>query len=299
MKTQSLLSVPAMAFSLLAIPVMQARSIELDFFDLTPGEGDISFGWVGDLVRVSVIIDLGTGEYSSHWYSGDLYPYFFEPIDYVLLLGNTRTGEVVDLSHSITSWTIFGTRDFYGREIALTGWQDGDAIVTYGSGEAFAEPFVSGIFSTDPTITSADTYDLLEQAGIVEAPVGDISPVDPGPDEDLPEEPSDNEDDEPLDSDGDGIPDEFDLADNSDLGTTVTLLGQDTGITNNLGDLVVDENGMTLADIIRACEEEAAAGARNDGQYVQQLVKDFKLLEEAGWITSRERALLVKIVAHK
>lgn len=88
-----------------------------------------------------------------------------------------------------------------------------------------------------------------------------------------------NDPDEWADSDGDGVGDNADPFPNSDQSATVTVDGTDTGITNqSLGD------GSTFNDRIGVCKVDA----RNHGEYVRCVVKLTDSWKQAGLISGRE-----------
>ena len=96
----------------------------------------------------------------------------------------------------------------------------------------------------------------------------------------------------PLDSDGDGIPDNFptgsDDCDNSDLDETVVVDGCDSGVEN-----VLAENGCTISDDILEC----ADGARNHGKFVSCVAKLTNRLKKTGLISGKEKGAIQRCAA--
>jgi len=80
---------------------------------------------------------------------------------------------------------------------------------------------------------------------------------------------------QPVDSDGDGVPDSLDECADSDLSSTVILNRCDSGVPNeDLG------NGCTTTDVISACDA--------DNRYLQCVSRATRDLQQAGTITRRE-----------
>ena len=87
-----------------------------------------------------------------------------------------------------------------------------------------------------------------------------------------------------ADVDGDGIPDEEDNCDESDLGPTIVITGCDTGVENLLTD-----DGCTLADIYRSIE----GSARNRGEYISSVATISNGLVKRGLISPRDRGRIM------
>ncbi|HSH09704.1 MAG TPA: hypothetical protein VK995_04915 [Oceanipulchritudo sp.] len=269
-----------LGMGLLASSPLFPQSATFTFIDPSFGDPSEPFGIIGDVVEGQVTIDLSTGQYTIIWVASE-YMDFYNPAEYVLNLYNTRTSELVTLSHLDESDLVKSSMSFSGGVTLLSTWENNDLIVTAGTTSTGVN-FTSGIFSTDPFFNwLGGDFDKVDYGGLLVVEGVDREPAPLPPSEPEP------------DSDGDGIPDTIDPFDFSDLSPTVALLGIDTGIPNG----TTDEPGATLADIIADLEQEAAANARNNGQYTQQLVKDFKLLEEDGWLTAKQRAQLIRIIA--
>ena len=66
---------------------------------------------------------------------------------------------------------------------------------------------------------------------------------------------------EPVDSDGDGVPDDEDDCPDSDLGTTIVIDGCDTGVENQLL-----EDGCTMADLIAQCADDDEDGDEDEDE---------------------------------
>lgn len=84
----------------------------------------------------------------------------------------------------------------------------------------------------------------------------------------------------PGDSDGDGIPDNQDSCPNSDLSSTVTVNGIDTGVTNS-----VQPDGCSIMDLI--------AGVSSPHKMAHVLDR----LEDTGVITERQKGKIVRAAA--
>jgi hypothetical protein len=261
------------AMGVLGLPAIQAQSIQFTFTDGSVPEGDAASVFVGDIIGGQVDIDTTSGNYTVTWVANpDMV--FMGPLQFILNLGNAGLGDVVSLSQDYEGYDLMETYSYSGNEPALMDWMPGDIIVTSGTVEEYGVAFDSGIFSLFPDVGSLLGTDLLNHAGVLEG--------------DSPPPPSDP----PVDSDGDGILDEEDPFPNSDLGPTVILLGEDSGVPN-----VFIGTGTTLADAVQSMEQAAAAEAKNHGDYVQTLAKAMKLLERDGWIDGRQRAKLLRVIA--
>jgi len=93
----------------------------------------------------------------------------------------------------------------------------------------------------------------------------------------------------PVDSDGDGVPDENDECDNSNLSLTVVIDGCDSGVANHLF-----EDGCTMADRIAACAEEAG----NHGAFVGCVGELTKSRARDEIITPRDVGPIRRCAAH-
>ena len=87
------------------------------------------------------------------------------------------------------------------------------------------------------------------------------------------------------DADLEGIADDLDQCAGSDLRATVFVDGLNTGVEND-----VLPTGCTVADLIA----NAAAGAKNHGQFVSAVVHLTKSLQAQGFITDEEQKILHK-----
>lgn len=96
----------------------------------------------------------------------------------------------------------------------------------------------------------------------------------------------------PLDTDGDGIPDDFptgsDECDESDLSETVIIDGCDSGVENALF-----ENGCTISDDIMEC----ADGAKNHGKFVSCVSKLANGLKKDGLISGKKKGAIQSCAA--
>ncbi len=92
----------------------------------------------------------------------------------------------------------------------------------------------------------------------------------------------------PFDSDDDGVPDDADECDHSNLSETVVIDGCDSDVGNRLF-----EDGCTMADRIAACAEQAE-DHRDFKQCVKRLTKDWV---RKGLLTPRERRAIRRCAA--
>ncbi len=119
---------------------------------------------------------------------------------------------------------------------------------------------------------------------------GDAAPVDtdgdgvPDDEDVFPNDPN-----EWADSDSDGVGDNADLNDNSDLRATVVVGGSDTGVANQMV-----SDGLSIQDRINDIE---AAVYRNHGQYVSTVDHFAEALLAAGVITDEEADAIVSSAA--
>ena len=91
------------------------------------------------------------------------------------------------------------------------------------------------------------------------------------------------------DADNEGIADDLDDCDASDLSDTIIVGGEDTGIAS-----LLFTNGCTMNDYVIA----AAADARNHGAFVSAIAHLGNSWRKAGFITNKEKATLQKAAAH-
>lgn len=90
----------------------------------------------------------------------------------------------------------------------------------------------------------------------------------------------------PLDSDNDGVPNNEDECPNSDLSTTVTIDGCNSGVTNSLS--VLGKTGCTISDLIGQC----TIGAKNHGKFVSCISNLTNALKTAGIITGTQKGAI-------
>ncbi|WP_412063049.1 hypothetical protein [Rubrivirga sp. IMCC45206] len=91
-----------------------------------------------------------------------------------------------------------------------------------------------------------------------------------------------------ADSDGDGVPDDEDPFPNSDLGPTVVVDGDDTGVGNHLF-----PTGATFNDLLGQC----AADAATHGEFVSCVSHLTNEWKAAGLISGREKGRIVRAAA--
>lgn len=94
------------------------------------------------------------------------------------------------------------------------------------------------------------------------------------------------------DSDGDGVGNNADQNDSSDLSATVVIDCNNSGVANGLV-----SNGLTLADLINAAAVECKATAKNHGAYTSCVGKTLNALKAAGTITETQKEALQAAVA--
>jgi hypothetical protein len=263
----------ALAFSL---STLSAETLTFSFTDPSIQDGDVASVFVGDVIGGEVEIDSATGDYTVTWYASTQ-TLFLPPLEFILNLGNATTGDVISLSADYQSISPLDAFTYSGSDPALLDWMPGDPVVTAGDAASFGVDFGSGIFTLFPGLPPELGSDLVNAAGSLEGSVAVPPAV--------------------QDADGDGLADDLDPFPNSDLGPTVVLLGVDTGVPNVIPGLPVSETGTSLADVVQALHEAAAAEARNHGGHVSQLGKGLKTLVRDGWISERQRAEILRVVA--
>ncbi|MBT5927924.1 MAG: hypothetical protein HOH33_15025, partial [Verrucomicrobia bacterium] len=89
------------------------------------------------------------------------------------------------------------------------------------------------------------------------------------------------------DVDGDGVPNESDDCEQSDLSEYIVIDGCMTGVVN-----VVTGTGCTLADILTDLIAQCAQGAKNHGQFVKCMAHELNDLKKSGVISVEEKELL-------
>ena len=261
----------------LALP-LQGSPYTYSFTDPSIQQEDLASVFTGDIISGLVEIYPESGNYTVTWVANSQ-AVFMPPLQFILNLGNKSLGDVVSLSVDYNGTALTDTYAYSGNDPALMNWLPGDVLVTSGSVEEFGVDFESGIFSLMFALPPEFSVDLLDYVGVLQ---GEVAP------------------DEPiiiLDSDGDGITDDLDPHPLSDMSPTIVLHGVDTGVPNIIPGMPVEETGTTLADVVHSLEQSARSGMKNHGDYVQQLSKDFKTLERDGWITGRQRAELLRVIA--
>lgn len=92
----------------------------------------------------------------------------------------------------------------------------------------------------------------------------------------------------PIDTDGDGVTDENDLCQDSDLTLTVIIDGCDSDVGNSLM-----ENGCTISDQIISCSD----GAENHGKFVSCVSKVINDLKKTGIITGQQKGAIQSCAA--
>ena len=96
-----------------------------------------------------------------------------------------------------------------------------------------------------------------------------------------------------VDTDLDGIDDAVDECLPSDLSTTVTINGVDTGIPNTTANAV----GCTLADLIQDMIDLCLDNAKNHGKFVSCVSHETNILKRARTISGQQKGKIQSIVA--
>lgn len=244
-----------------------------EFEDPLFDEFGVSYAF-GDVVNGVVVMDTDSGAFSVTWNaSGEG---FLSPVHLTLHMINPGASDMLTItgywngegdSRSVTfnSWD-----DELEPATGLGTWHAGQTVYTSGTFEGVN--YISGAYSPDMKLVES-----VQFSGALEVSPDDLSP------------PSD-------DIDGDGIADNSDEWNYSDTSETVYLLGIDTGILNRLPDGITTRSGHTLADVVQLLEMAAAEDAKNHGQYVQELVRSYKMLVKDGLITQQQHVTLVRII---
>lgn len=90
-----------------------------------------------------------------------------------------------------------------------------------------------------------------------------------------------------VDTDGDGVPDDVDACPESDLRPTVFIREIDTGVPNLIEGQAVNADGCSLADLVAAVIDDAAANARNHGEFVRVVARGLNQLRRQGLLPRR------------
>jgi hypothetical protein len=96
-----------------------------------------------------------------------------------------------------------------------------------------------------------------------------------------------------VDTDLDGIDDVVDECLPSDLSTTVTINGVDTGIPNTTANAV----GCTLADLIKDIIDVCLDNSKNHGKFVSCVSHETNILKRARTISGNQKGKIQSIVA--
>lgn len=90
-----------------------------------------------------------------------------------------------------------------------------------------------------------------------------------------------------VDTDGDGVADDVDACPESDLRPTVFIRDIDTGIPNLIDGQPVNADGCSLADLVAEVINDAAASARNRGEFLRAVVRGLNELHREGLLPRR------------
>jgi len=210
------------------------------------------------------------------------------------LLSNVGIRNIQDLAYD-PDGNLWGVS---GNGLYLIDMQNGVAqlLGTIGGdrqGNVYGISFdAAGHLWATATVTNAPLYEI-DLATLAASLVGytgidyprgcDIYVAPPPPP--APEEPQELP---PLDTDGDGYPDEDDAFPESDLRETVWVGEIDTGVPNTLF-----EDGSTIADLVGAL----AADADHAGQLVRGVTHLCISLRQDGWITGAQQGAIVRAAA--
>lgn len=236
-------------------------------FENTPSEEfGVSSYTYGDVVNGVVVMDSDSGAFSVTWNvagEGSL-----GPIQFTLHMINRSPGveNVVSTSETWIGGSVSEPKIFSFYDPGIMLWQKDQEISTYGTFNNV--DYISSAFSI-----FTNNKDLVEATGTLKI------------------------DSEPIsDLDEDSVEDSSDLWNESDTRETVYLLGINTWISNKVNGSLVTEDGFTLADIIQLLELAASEDAKNHGQYVQELVRSYKMLVKDDVITQKEHTSLIRII---
>jgi hypothetical protein len=94
-----------------------------------------------------------------------------------------------------------------------------------------------------------------------------------------------------TDADEDGVPDEEDDCDDSDINNTVSINGCDSGVANP-----VDDNGCSLADKVAVEVSAASQAARNHGQFVSAMAGRLNAMVADRAITPAQKGALMRCI---
>lgn len=264
-----------------------AESLQFSFQDNLSEEFGVNYAF-GDVVNGVVVMDTDSGAFSVTWnlVGGG----FLSPVHLNLhMINNAIENEnekMITIMGSYPGGYDISSITFKSDQLGpldtaiLSNWAPGQEITT--SGSVGGLDYVSGAYSKDWMTNELVLSDAVEFTGIL---TGD--PLAVPPQEDPPEL---------VDIDSDGIDDSVDEWTFSDKSETVFLLGINTWIPNKVHGMSVSETGHTLADIIQLLEMAASKDAWNHGQYVQELVRNYKMLVKDDLITQQEYMTLVRIV---
>ena len=98
----------------------------------------------------------------------------------------------------------------------------------------------------------------------------------------------------PVDTDGDGIPDNEDACNDSDLRQNVFIGGINSGVKNRM---LTSPKGCTLADLINELVVNALVDASNGGEFQSSFVFGIKSLKSDGTISGSEAGALKSTAA--
>ena len=93
--------------------------------------------------------------------------------------------------------------------------------------------------------------------------------------------------DEPVDTDGDGVPDAADKCPESDLRPELWIFNIRTSIPNLIGGKPVNADGCSLADLVNAMIADASKNARNRREFLWRVVRGLNDMRKSGLLPSR------------
>lgn len=96
-----------------------------------------------------------------------------------------------------------------------------------------------------------------------------------------------------TDSDGDGVNDDADQCQNTNLEGSVAVGGIETLVTNTF----FEATGCAISDIVGNVESDCSVGARNHGQFVSCFARGVNDLKSTGVLTGKEKGELQSAAA--
>jgi hypothetical protein len=272
MKSNSVILSPVIGL-LIGSLSLSGESLLFQFQDTAFEEFGVSYAF-GDVVNGVVVMDTDSGAFSVTWNASGVG--FLSPIHLTLHMINPSAENMVTISGfwegkaGTDSVTFSSWDEGFETTGGLTDWEAGQTVFTSGSFEN--SDYISGTYSKDFI-----PVDSIQVSGQLVA---------------NPDESQKNI----QDIDSDGISDDLDEWNESDTSEKVHLLGVKTRIPNRILNAMATESGHTLADIVQLLELAASEDALNHGQYVQEMVRSYRMLVKDGLISEQDNNSLIRIV---